>query len=204
MTIQLHRDDFRRLVDVVQNLPAFGTVRDRRRLVAGALAGEPRAETILAGLDLDGPPRAVAVEVIRFLADFGQVASGREALWVFLEEILSDRGEGEDTDFIRSLFTNYAQSNPPTSKHPDTEAKAGGDAIRMDDAAGSTSRQQKRIAALQEQWDLLSQKLAVLEKQLILETRAEEKLRLQNLIINTRAELDQIESDLNKIEQPIK
>ena len=74
MSTQLSQTDFRQLTRIVQNLPDFANVRDRRRLVAGALEGVPEADVILARLDLDGTPMGVAVEVVRFLAQFGQVA----------------------------------------------------------------------------------------------------------------------------------
>ncbi|NIT62209.1 MAG: serine protease, partial [Aliifodinibius sp.] len=76
MAVQLSRSDFQRLIRIVQNLPDFANVRDRRRLVAGALEGIDQANIILARLDLDGTPMGVAVEVVRFLAQFGQVAYG--------------------------------------------------------------------------------------------------------------------------------
>jgi len=57
---------------------------------------------------------------------------------------------------------------------------------------------QKKIAALQSNWERLSQKLAVLEKQWIDETRAEEKFRLQSLIDETQSERDRIEQQLLK------
>ncbi len=107
MTVQLERPDFQRLVKIVQGLPDFANVRDRHRLVAGALEGEARADTILGGLDLDGAPRGVAVEVIRFLADFGQVVYGKESLGVFLNYIQPFTGD-EEADFIASLFERYA------------------------------------------------------------------------------------------------
>jgi V8-like Glu-specific endopeptidase len=112
MSVQLQRSDFLRLVKIVQGLPDFANMRDRRRLVVGALEGEPHAGTILAGLDLDGRPRGIAVEVIKSLADFGQVAYGKEALGVFLNEILDIIGEGEDADFIRSLVDTYSLDKP--------------------------------------------------------------------------------------------
>lgn len=87
MSVQLSREHFSRLTRIVQNLPDFATVRDRRRLVTGALAGAPKADVVLARLDLDGPPMGVAVEVIDTLARFGQVAYGKEALGVFLNAI---------------------------------------------------------------------------------------------------------------------
>ncbi|MEH2443870.1 hypothetical protein [Nostoc sp.] len=46
-------------------------MRDRRRLVAGALQGVAQADIILSRLDLDGAPMGVSVEVVRFLAQCG-------------------------------------------------------------------------------------------------------------------------------------
>jgi hypothetical protein len=42
LTVELSQPDFQRLSRIVQNLPDFANVRDRRRLVAGALAGIPQ------------------------------------------------------------------------------------------------------------------------------------------------------------------
>ena len=116
--LELQREDFRRLATLVQDLPEFANVRDRRRLVAGALEGAPRASTLLAGLDLDGSPRGVAVEVIKTLAQFGQVAYGKEALGVLLNELLDRIGEGENQDFIRTLFANYPLDRPVVRNRP--------------------------------------------------------------------------------------
>lgn len=106
MTVRLNQDDFRRIVDVVQAHSDFANARDRRRLVAVALEGSPRADTILAGLDLEGTPRGAAVEVVKSLADFGQVAYGKEALGVFLNYLQGIVGD-EQAEFIAGLFTAY-------------------------------------------------------------------------------------------------
>ena len=55
------------------------------------------------------------------------------------------------------------------------------------------------MAELQHLWDLASQKLAALEQQKILETRVEEKLRLQHLIAETSAERDRIEQQMQRL-----
>lgn len=111
MTVTLQQADFRQLTRIVQNLPEFANVRDRRRLVAGALEGVPQADVILARLDLDGAPMLASVEVVRFLSQFGQVAYGKEALSVFLNYIQLLRGD-EDSDFIRELFQRYPLDVP--------------------------------------------------------------------------------------------
>ena len=117
MSVQLSREHFSHLTRIVQNLPDFATVRDRRRLVVGALAGASRADVILARLDLDGPPMGVAVEVVDTLARFGQVAYGKEALGVFLNAIQPFAGD-EDAAFIATLFAAYPLDAPAASSRP--------------------------------------------------------------------------------------
>ena len=68
--VQLSQPDFRHLTNIVQNLPDFANVRDRRRLVVGALEGAPKADVILARLELDGTPMAVSVDVVRTLSQW--------------------------------------------------------------------------------------------------------------------------------------
>ncbi|MDZ8135789.1 MAG: trypsin-like peptidase domain-containing protein [Nostoc sp. DedQUE04] len=111
MTVQLSTTDFQRLTRIIQNLPDFANVRDRRRLVAGALQGVAQADVMLARLDLDGTPMGVSVEVVRFLAQFGRVAYDKEALAVFLNCIQPYTGD-EDKDFIVELFRNYPLDVP--------------------------------------------------------------------------------------------
>ncbi|MBR8839320.1 MAG: trypsin-like peptidase domain-containing protein [Stigonema ocellatum SAG 48.90 = DSM 106950] len=112
MTVQLSQADFQHLTRIVQNLPDFANVRDRRRLVAGALEGVPKTDIILARLDLDGSPMGVSVEVVRFLSQFGQVAYGKEALGVFLNHI--QPYTGDEVAFIQDLFQNYPLDTPAT------------------------------------------------------------------------------------------
>ncbi|MEJ6485297.1 trypsin-like peptidase domain-containing protein [Nostoc punctiforme UO1] len=111
MTVQLSTTDFQRLTRIIQNLPDFANVRDRRRLVAGALQGVPQEDVMLGRLDLDGAPMGVAVEVVRFLAQFGRVAYDKEALAVFLNYIQPFTGD-ENRDFIVELFQNYPLDVP--------------------------------------------------------------------------------------------
>lgn len=119
MTVQLDRSHFQQLARIVQELPEFANVRDRRQLVAGALEGVDRGDTILARLDLDGTPMGVAVEVVRFLAQFGQVAYGKEALGVFLNYIQPFVGD-EDAAFIAGLFRAYPLDAPVAPGRPIT------------------------------------------------------------------------------------
>ncbi|MEG4289852.1 trypsin-like peptidase domain-containing protein [Microcoleus sp. C2C3] len=111
MDVPLDQPDFRRLTRIVQNLPDFANVGERRRLVAGALQGVPKTDVILARLDLDGAPMGVSVEVVRSLSQFGRVAYGKEALGVFLNYIQPFTGD-EDSDFILNLFQKYPLDTP--------------------------------------------------------------------------------------------
>ena len=106
MAIQLDREDFRTLVDLLRQTHDFANVRDRRRLVEAALEGSERGPDLLAQLDLDGNPQLVAVEVVRRLAEFGQVAYGKEALGVLLNYIQPFLDQ-EPAGFIAELFTRY-------------------------------------------------------------------------------------------------
>lgn len=106
MSVQLSQQDFRHLAQIVHNLPEFGTERDRRRLVAGALEGIENSDAILARLDLSGAPMMASVEVIRFLTGFGKVAYGKEALGVFLNYIQPFTGD-EGAGLISRLFAVY-------------------------------------------------------------------------------------------------
>ena len=111
MSVQLDKSDFNRLARIVQNLSDFANVRDRRRLVVGALEGVPKTDVILGRLDLDGAPMGVSVEVVRSLSQFGRVAYGKEALGVFLNYIQPSTGD-EDSDFILGLFQKYPLDTP--------------------------------------------------------------------------------------------
>ena len=117
MSVQLTREDFDKLVAVLRTSPGFANVYDRRRLVEAALAGVPRGADLLSQLNLDGMPQLVAVEVIKRLAEFGQVAEGREALGVFLNALLPLMGEDQDAAFIRALFTTYRLDRPTGSRN---------------------------------------------------------------------------------------
>lgn len=119
MSVQLSQADFRELVRIVSTLPGFSTATERVRLVAGALEGSSRVSTILAQINFDGNAQGVAVEVIRRLSSFGRVTPEKEALGIFLNELLLYKGDAdEDAAFLRSLFANerYALDRPIATK----------------------------------------------------------------------------------------
>lgn len=118
MTIQLDREDFQRLINVIERQPQFAAVRDRRRLLDAAFEGEPRGATVIANIDLDGNAHLVAVEVVTALLRFGQVAYGRSALGVFINEILGRIGSSADEAFLRGLFARYPLDKPVIAAPP--------------------------------------------------------------------------------------
>lgn len=111
MSVQLDQPDFNRLTRIVQKLPGFDNVRDRRDWVVGAFRGDPNADIILGVLDLDGLPMGISVRLVSRLSEFGQVAYGKEALGVFLNYIQPFSGD-EDSDFILNLFQKYPLDTP--------------------------------------------------------------------------------------------
>ena len=72
--------------------------------------------------------------------------------------------------------------------------------LEPDSTLDSEQRRRQELAGLQQQWELLSQKLAAMEEQRILETRAEEKLRLDYKINQARTEREEVERRLNALE----
>ncbi|MFW9997054.1 MAG: SIR2 family protein [Candidatus Odinarchaeota archaeon] len=61
-------------------------------------------------------------------------------------------------------------------------------------------RLRHQIAELQQQWDLLGEKLSRLERDKILETRIEEKFRMEHMIAEIQAERQQVEQQLDDLE----
>ncbi len=69
--------------------------------------------------------------------------------------------------------------------------------------SGQTARLEQLIREAQQKWDLLSQKLSGLEKTFILENRREEKMRLDHLIKDTKAEREKAGEELGDLEKQI-
>lgn len=128
MSVQLNPQDFRELVDLVQALSAFSTERDRIRLVSEALAGSPRADRILGNLDLSGGKRGAAVEVVKTLADFGQVVYGKEALGIFLSS-LQDHVGVEQGEFLDRLFATYPLNTAAVARNLPIDDWKGRDSV---------------------------------------------------------------------------
>lgn len=117
MTFQLNQQEFQRLVYIIQNLPEWGSSRDRRTLVQYTLEGNKRSNTILSRLDLDGSPFMTASQTVKILVDFGQITDGVEALGAFIDQLLKNIiGGGEDADFMADVISTYRLVSPPSVK----------------------------------------------------------------------------------------
>jgi S1-C subfamily serine protease len=115
MSLGLTSDDVDKVVSVLAGLPQFRAVQGRVDLLTDVFAGTPRGEDIIASLDLDGPPRSVAVRVVRQLQLFGQDEPGREALGVLINKALSYLGAGERAETLRDVLRRYPFTVPPTA-----------------------------------------------------------------------------------------
>ena len=113
MTVQLTQPEFQWLAGILQDIPEFGSVRDRRRLLESAFGGVERARAVLGRVDLEGPPRSAGVGLLQHLLAFGEVSPGRHALGVLLDELLINMGLSDDADFLSDLIVNY-QLKPGT------------------------------------------------------------------------------------------
>ncbi len=129
MTVQLSQPDFQRLTRILQNLPDFANVRDRRDFLTGAFGGDPKAEVILARLDWEGSSMSFSVRIVSFLSQFGQVAYGKEALAVFLNHIQNYIGDGDDKDFILGLFKTYPLLDVASARNRSIDSWRGIDSI---------------------------------------------------------------------------
>ena len=116
MTVQLRSDDFKRLRDILANLPNFRSEAGRIRLISGALIGSDRASDILNLINFSGDARGVAFSVIQEICNFGRVTAGKEALAILLNDILSYKGDADDdAEFMRGLLESYSLDKPIVS-----------------------------------------------------------------------------------------
>lgn len=67
-----------------------------------------------------------------------------------------------------------------------------------------TERLEETKERLQKQWSCLNEKLEKIERQKYLETRAEEKLRLDNDVFDTKKNMEEIDKSLETIEAKLK
>ncbi len=134
MAVQLNQAEFQGLVRILQKQPEFADPTSRQQLLTFAFGMSDKANVIMARLNLGGTPMGAAVEVVRFLATFGQVTLGVEALGVFLDQVASNMGYGDDADFIADLIARHNLVNPPALRLP-------ADLPTPDAVAGASSKQ---------------------------------------------------------------
>ena len=67
-----------------------------------------------------------------------------------------------------------------------------------------TERLEETKERLQKQWSCLNEKLEKIERQKYLKTRAEEKLRLDNDVFDTKKNMEEIDKSLETIEAKLK
>ena len=128
---------------------------------------------------------------------------GREELEVSLFRVYRIHRGGCYRDEPARLRCSVRGCSPPDSKVPwrglrvvlETRAE-----LEPDSTLDSEQRRRQELAGLQQQWELLSRKLAAMEEERILETRAEEKLRLDYKINQARAEREKVASQLDALE----
>jgi V8-like Glu-specific endopeptidase len=115
--MHLEANDFRRLIDLLNRHPEFNSARDRVRLLQRVFAGSPRGRILISNIDLEGPPRGVATEVVDRVTNFGQVDYGRPALGVLLSSIQDDVGD-DAARYIADLFEKYPLDAQPVRARP--------------------------------------------------------------------------------------
>ena len=112
--VQLSTQDFRRLTEIVQDLPEFLTARGRYSLLLRAVGTIGNAHPLLSRIDFEGPPATVTIETISHLVKFGEVSEGKEALGAFIEQILVNTGGSTDADFLNELIEKYQLNRKQT------------------------------------------------------------------------------------------
>ncbi|MFC5219893.1 trypsin-like peptidase domain-containing protein [Streptomyces coerulescens] len=115
MSIVLEQNDFERLVGILGGMPDFRTAQGRMDFVTHVFAGTPRRDDLIASLNVDGTPQAVAVRFVDRLQTFGQDEPGRETLGVLVNKMLSYLGGTEDARYLRELMTRYPFHTRPTA-----------------------------------------------------------------------------------------
>jgi formylglycine-generating enzyme required for sulfatase activity len=101
---------FAQLVGVL--LPEMGDVQARKALVESALYGSP----VLQKIQWEGAARPFAVQLVRLLDSFGDIAPGRAALGAVLEEVKAQ--VGTDRRALIDQLLPQLKSGPTTSISP--------------------------------------------------------------------------------------
>ena len=176
MSVKLNAADFQLMTRLVETFAEIAFPRERLRFIQGVFEGVPNARAILNRIDYEGTTMGFSTHIVKFLADFGQVAPGQEALGLFLDHLLANTGGGEEANALSNLIVKY-QLKPaalpavpavpaPSSPTPGAESKyifisyarpdnAAADAVENYLlAAGFRVFRDKRAIDIGDNWDM--------------------------------------------------
>jgi hypothetical protein len=127
---------------------------------------------------------------------------------IYKEDTLRNAGLAAKVDLLFSKWEELSYINEKSAKAWDErldleQKKRSYPGQRQPNEGKSGLRKKERIASLSRQWELLNKKLSALENQKILENRAEEILRLENIIAETSAACQKIEAEIGFLESQI-
>ena len=125
-----------------------------------------------------------------------------EKLWKDYEDTISQSMAALDAS-SQNRLKRQADAIYKNIEEIESELKSLSPAPAKGNSDDSTQNRQNlasEISDLQKQWELLNEKLNVLQKQRILETRSEEKFRLKHLIEETQTERDEIDRKLELLQ----
>ena len=114
MPIQFSPSDYQALVTLISQEPRFRTARERYALASEALAGNERADELLATIDWEGSSRTVAIDLIERLRFTGWLTKDTHALGVLVNDILTYRGDADpQAPFLRAwIDRNHLAPGP--------------------------------------------------------------------------------------------
>jgi len=95
---------------------------------------------------------------------------------------------------IRKVAENMSKNFKATSNES---------AQKLETGSSKNRRLKRRIEELESQLDLISKRIILLEKTEVIETRIEEKLRLQSLIEEDKKKRNEIETELDNLEEQL-
>jgi hypothetical protein len=127
--VQLTSDEFRRFVDLTARDPDLQNVRDRARLLSGALEGSLRAGDGLSRRDFDSPPLGGAANVVQRLAHVGRVKAEKNASGVFLKTLPSFKGREHRASALLPGLMESTQLDGPVVSEADMSRSRGHEAL---------------------------------------------------------------------------
>lgn len=114
---QLSAEDRSHLINLLVERSELRTPDRRDAFLAEMLAGSPRQRDILGQIDLTGPSRQFANQLLTVITQFGQDEPGQEVLGLLLNHLLTYIGGSPEAVYWRSLFARYPLKTNPVSTH---------------------------------------------------------------------------------------